>query len=251
MVRFEEVGLRYGRAGGAAAQTGAHEVLHDLTFTLPEGSFHWLLGPSGAGKTSLLRLMYLAVRPTRGEVSVLGTDVGAAPRRALPRLRRRIGVVFQDFRLLGHLSAFDNVALPLRLAGRPEGQINADVTEMMRWVGLSRRAGARPAAMSGGEQQRVAIARAVIARPRLLLADEPTGNLDDVQAERLMQLFKELNRLGTTVVVATHNDALVARHSAPALRLRHGRLVHPRDAAMRDAAASSVDVEGMDAEGLA
>ncbi|MBS0558982.1 MAG: ATP-binding cassette domain-containing protein [Proteobacteria bacterium] len=227
MVRFEEVGLRYGGAG----QTGAHEVLHDLSFALPEGGFHWLLGPSGAGKTSLLRLMYLAVRPSRGRLWVLGTEVGAAPRRTLPRLRRRIGVVFQDFRLLGHLSAFDNVALPLRLAGRPEGQIQADVGEMIRWVGLAKRAGARPAALSGGEQQRVAIARAVIARPRLLLADEPTGNLDEVQAERLMQLFKEMNRLGTTVVVATHNDALVARHPAPALHLRHGRLVRPRGAA--------------------
>jgi cell division transport system ATP-binding protein len=202
-------------------------VLHDLTFALPEGSFRWLLGPSGAGKTSLLRLMYLAVRPTRGRLTVLGTDVGAARRRALPRLRRRIGVVFQDFHLLAHLSAFDNVALPLRLSGRPEGQIQADVTEMMRWVGLAKRADSRPAAMSGGEQQRVAIARAVIGRPRLLLADEPTGNLDDTQAERLMQLFKEMNRIGTTVVVATHNDALVSRHPAPSLRLRHGRLVGP------------------------
>jgi cell division transport system ATP-binding protein len=220
MVRFEDVGLRYSRGAG-------HEVLHDLTFALPEGGFRWLLGPSGAGKTSLLRLMYLAVRPTRGQLMVLGTDIGSARRRVLPRLRRRIGVVFQDFRLLAHLSAFDNVALPLRLSGRPEGQIQADVTEMLRWVGLSQRAAARPAAMSGGEQQRVAIARAVIGRPRLLLADEPTGNLDDAQAERLMQLLKEMNRLGTTVVVATHNDALVGRHPAPALRLHQGRLVAP------------------------
>ena len=194
-------------------------MLHDLTSPC-RGSFRWLLGPSGAGKTSLLRLMYLAVRPTSGRLTVLGTDVGQARRRALPRLRRRIGVVFQDFRLLAHLSAFDNVALPLRIAGRPEGQIQADVTEMLRWVGLSQARRCPPAAMSGGEQQRVAIARAVISRPRLLLADEPTGNLDEVQAERLMQLFKEMNRLGTTVVVATHNDALVGRHPAPSLRLR-------------------------------
>jgi cell division transport system ATP-binding protein len=229
MVRFDDVGLQYGRAGRGAG----HEVLQDLSFALPEGSFRWLLGPSGAGKTSLLRLMYLAVRPTSGRVTVLGTDVGAARRRVLPRLRRRIGVVFQDFRLLGHLSAFDNVALPLRLAGRPEGQIQADVTEMMRWVGLARRVDARPAEMSGGEQQRVAIARAVIGRPRLLLADEPTGNLDDNQAERLMQLLKEMNRLGTTVVVATHNDALVSRHPAPSLRLRHGRLIGPHHVATK------------------
>ena len=222
MVRFDAVGLRYGQASGGEM---APEVLRDISFSLPEGAFRWLLGPSGAGKTSLLRLMYLAVLPTRGQLTLLGADVGRTPRRALPRLRRRIGVVFQDFRLLQHLNAFDNVALPLRLAGRPEGQIRADVTELLRWVGLAKRLTARPAELSGGEQQRVAIARAVIVRPSLLLADEPTGNLDEVQAERLMQLFQELNRLGTTVIVATHNDALVARHPAPSLRLAHGRLV--------------------------
>ena len=221
MVRFDRVGLSYGSGDGQAGP----EVLHDLSFTLPNGAFRWLLGPSGAGKTSVLRLMYLDVRPTRGRVLVLDTDIGAASRSALPRLRRRIGVVFQDFRLLAHLSAFDNVALPLRIAGRPEGQIRADVTEMLRWVGLGRKHASRPPELSGGEQQRVAIARSVIARPSLLLADEPTGNLDDAQAQRLMQLFKELNRLGTSVVVATHNDALVARHPAPALRLEGGRLV--------------------------
>jgi cell division transport system ATP-binding protein len=220
MVRFDRVGLRYGSAGGQAGP----EVLHDLSFILPDGAFRWLLGPSGAGKTTVLRLMYLDIRPSRGRLNVLDTDIGTAARGALPRLRRRIGVVFQDFRLLSHLSAFDNVALPLRIAGRPEGQIRADVTEMLRWVGLSRKHEVRPPELSGGEQQRVAIARSVIGRPSLLLADEPTGNLDDVQAERLMQLFKELNRLGTTVVVATHNDALVARHPAPALRLESGRL---------------------------
>jgi cell division transport system ATP-binding protein len=224
MLKFDGVGLRYGHSGLRPGGPLGPEVLHDITFSLEPGAFRWLLGPSGAGKTSLLRLMYLAVRPTRGHLTLLGTDVATARRRALPVLRRRIGVVFQDFRLLPHLSAFDNVALPLRIAGRPEGQIRADVTELMRWVGLFRYLDARPAALSGGEQQRVAIARAVITRPALLLADEPTGNLDDGQAERLMQLFKELNRIGTTVIVATHNEALVARHPAPALRIADGRL---------------------------
>jgi cell division transport system ATP-binding protein len=200
-------------------------VLHDLTFHVPVGAFRWLLGPSGAGKTSMLRLLYLAVRPTSGRLTLLGTDVATAPRRALPALRRRIGVVFQDFRLLPHLSTFDNVALPLRIAGRPEGQIRADVTELLRWVGLTDYLDVPPAVLSGGEQQRVAIARSVITRPALLLADEPTGNLDDGQAERLMQLFKELNRIGTTVIVATHNESLVARHPAPALRIAQGRLI--------------------------
>jgi len=221
MVRFEAVGLRYGSARGRGA---AAQVLHDITFALPEGAFRWLLGPSGAGKTSVLRLMYLATRPTSGRLTLLGTSVESAPRRALPPLRRRIGVVFQDFRLLTHLSAFDNVALPLRLSGRPEGQIRADVTEMLRWVGLGRKTAVRPMELSGGEQQRIAIARAVITRPDLLLADEPTGNLDDDHALRLMQLLNEMNRLGTTVVVATHNESLVSRFAAPALRLEQGRL---------------------------
>jgi cell division transport system ATP-binding protein len=221
MIRFEHVDLTYpapGRQKPAA-------ILHDLSFAVPEGDFRWLLGPSGAGKTSLLRLMYLAARPTAGTLTLLGTEIARAGRRQLPGLRRRIGVVFQDFRLLPHLSAFDNVALPLRIGGRPEGQIRADVAEMLRWVGLAGKLESPPETLSGGEQQRVAIARAVITRPRLLLADEPTGNLDEAQAERLMRLLHELVRLGTTVVVATHNEALVARHAAPALRLDHGRLV--------------------------
>ncbi len=200
-------------------------VLRDISFSVPPGGFRWLLGPSGAGKSSLLRLLYLASRPSAGRLLVLGRDVGQATRRDLPPLRRQIGVVFQDFRLMPHLSAYDNVALPLRLAGRPEGQIRADVDEIIRWVGLAKRAAARPAELSGGEQQRVAIARAVIGRPDLLLADEPTGNLDDRQADRLMQLIGELNRLGTTVMVATHNDGLVQRYPGRSIRLSEGRLI--------------------------
>ncbi|ABI61029.1 cell division ATP-binding protein FtsE [Granulibacter bethesdensis] len=236
MIRFEQVGLRYEPLRGATGSTILRdtdqpglaepgEVLRDVSLTVPDGSFRWLLGPSGAGKSSLLRLMYAAIRPTRGRIMLLGADLAVTPRAALPVLRRRIGVVFQDFRLLPHLNAFDNVALPLRIAGRPEGQIRADVAELLRWVGLARKMNARPAELSGGEQQRVAIARAVIGRPALILADEPTGNLDEAQAERLMQLLKELNRLGTTIVVATHNDGLVARHPAPALRLAHGHVL--------------------------
>jgi cell division transport system ATP-binding protein len=217
MVRLEGVGLQY-RPSGA-------EVLSGLSFSVPEGGFRWLLGPSGAGKTSLLGLLHLTVRPTAGRLFVLDAEVTNVARRALPALQRRIGMVFQDFRLLPHLAAYDNVALPLRIAGRPEGQIRADVTEMLRWVGLQKNSGSLPAALSGGEQQRVAIARAVVGRPALLLADEPTGNLDDNQAERLMVLLKELNRLGTTVIVATHNDTLIARHPGPALRLDSGRLL--------------------------
>ena len=215
MLRFENVGLRYG--------LGA-EIIRDASFNIAPQSFQFLTGPSGAGKTTLLRLMLLSLKPTRGQITIFDRDATTLDAENLTSVRRRIGVVFQDFRLLPHLSAFDNVALPLRIAGRPEGQIRADVGEMLRWVGLARLAGTLPAELSGGEQQRVAIARAVINRPSLLLADEPTGNLDDTQAVRLMQLFREMNRLGTTVVVATHNESLVARHPAAELRLDHGRL---------------------------
>ncbi|HEX3349262.1 MAG TPA: ATP-binding cassette domain-containing protein [Acetobacteraceae bacterium] len=224
MVRLDGVALRYGPAAGGRGRAWP-EVLQDISFAIDDGAFRWMLGPSGAGKTSLLRLLHLAIRPSRGRLTILGEDINSADRGTLPGLRRRIGMVFQDFRLLPHLSAFDNVALPLRIDGRPEGQIHADASEMLRWVGLLDKLRARPAQLSGGEQQRVAIARAVIARPDLLLADEPTGNLDETQAERLMRLLKELNRLGTTVIVATHNDSLVARHPGPAIRLARGRLV--------------------------
>ena len=221
MVRFSEAGLRYPDPGGGAGE----QALHGLTFTLPEGSFTWLTGESGAGKTTLLRLMQCSLRPTSGEVEVLGTRLSRAPRHVLPRLRRRIGAVFQDYRLLPYLSAFDNIALPLRLTGRLESSLRPDVTEILRWVGLESRADALPPQLSGGEQQRVAIARAVVARPELLVADEPTGNLDSRQARRLLALLTEMNRMGTTVVVATHSEELVATFPALRLVLSRGRLV--------------------------
>ncbi len=226
VVRFESVGLRYG--------LGA-EILQDVTFFLAAGSFHYLVGPSGAGKSSLLRLMYLAMRPSRGLISLFGRDVATTARDRLPEMRRRIGVVFQDFRLLKHLSAFDNVALPLRVARVRESEVRRHVEELLVWVGLRDHMRARPPTLSGGQQQRVAIARAVIARPRLLIADEPTGNVDERVADRLIHLFEELNRLGTTVVVATHNEALIRRRPHPVLRLEHGLLAtlpaDPQDAA--------------------
>ncbi len=221
MLRFTDVGLRY-----PGAPDTAPEILRDLRFTLQPGSFTWLLGASGAGKSSLLRLMGLSLRPTRGQMEVLGLRVAAARRTTLAATRRRIATVYQDFRLLPYLSVADNVALPLRLSGRAEASLQPDVAEMLRWVGLDHRAAARPATLSGGEQQRAAIARAVVGRPDLLLADEPTGNLDMGQARRLLALLIELHRLGTTVVVATHSEELPARYPAATLRLSDGQVVH-------------------------
>lgn len=215
IARFENVGLRYGLGP---------EVLRDVTFSLRSGSFHFLVGESGAGKSSLLKLMYLALKPSRGLISLFGSDIATTSRPDFPALRRQIGVVFQEFRLLEHLSTFDNVALPLRVAGVKEADVNRHVTELLEWVGLKDHMKSRPPTLSGGQQQRVSIARAVIARPKLLLADEPTGNVDDRMALRLMHLFEELNRLGTTIVVATHNMALVDSLGYPVMRLDAGAM---------------------------
>lgn len=199
-------------------------VLRDVNLTLPNGSFHFLTGPSGAGKSSLLRLLTLAARPQAGRISLFGQDVTQLPRRDIPAMRRRMGVIFQDFRLLDHLSAFDNAALPLRLAGERPGDYAADVQEMLRWVGLGARLDALPPTLSGGEKQRLAIARAVVARPRLILADEPTGSVDRPMGEKLMRLFQSLNKLGATVLIASHDEALAERSGAAVLRLEGGRL---------------------------
>ena len=215
IVRFEGVGMRYGRAP---------EVLRDISFELQPGSFHFLTGPSGAGKSSLLKLMYLAHRPSRGLITLFGRDVGSLPRSDLPYLRRRIGVVFQDYHLLDHVSVFDNAALPLRIAGAKPRQYNADVAELLTWVGLGRRFNAMPATLAGGEKQRLAIARAVVGRPELILADEPTGNIDPEMSLRILRLFVELNKLGTTVLIASHDQDLVARSGMPVMHLDQGRL---------------------------
>jgi cell division transport system ATP-binding protein len=222
IVQFDNVGLRYGTD---------REVLTDLSFTLFPGSFYFLTGASGAGKTSLLRLLYLAQRPSRGMIRMFGADAITLPRERLPALRRRLGVVFQDFRLVQHLSAFDNVALPLRVAGVAQKDLEKPVADMLEWVGLADRTHSRPATLSGGEQQRVAIARAVIGRPEMLVADEPTGNVDPEMALKLLRLFEALNRLGTTVVVATHDVHLLRKvPDSLIMRLEKGRLSDPTGA---------------------
>jgi cell division transport system ATP-binding protein len=215
LVRFENVGLRYGLGS---------EVLRDLTFRIEPHSFQFLTGPSGAGKTSLLRLLLLSLKPTRGLITLFDQDVATLNKDALSGLRQRIGIVFQDFRLLDHLTTYENVALPLRVQGQRESSYRQQVTELLQWVGLGERIWALPPVLSGGEKQRAAIARAVIARPHLLLADEPTGNVDPNLAQRLLRLFVELHKSGTSVVIATHDIALMDQFDARRLVLHEGRM---------------------------
>ena len=220
MLHFQNVGLRY---------SSGPEVLSDINLSLDPHTFHFLTGNSGAGKTSFLKLMYLSHRPTRGAVTLFGNKVQKLRRNQLPRLRRRIGVVFQDFRLLPHLTVFDNVALPLRLSGERDSKIRSHVVELLDWVGLSQHHRSLPSMLSGGEQQRVAIARAVIGHPDLLLADEPTGNVDEAMAARILYLFEHLHHQGTAVVLATHSEGLTQKFNYPRLHLQDGHLqLHSR-----------------------
>ena len=216
-VRLDNVSLRYDTSD---------DVLSGIDLTLKQGSFSFLTGASGAGKSSLLKLLYLALKPSVGEVSLFGRPTSRLGRDQLSAMRRRVGVVFQEFRLLEHLSAYENVALPLRVVGRKEADYRSDVEELLVWVGLGKRLHARPSTLSGGEQQRVAIARAVVTQPDILIADEPTGNVDPEMGSRLMRLFLELNkRRGTTVIIATHDMGLVRQVEAPVYRLNNGLLV--------------------------
>jgi len=215
LIHFENVGLRYGMGP---------EILKDLTFDIPKKSFQFLTGPSGAGKTTLLRLLFMSLRPTRGLIKVFGREMSSIPQSELPMLRRRVGIVFQDFRLLDHLTTYENVALPLRVRGKDESGYRTDVVELLKWVGLGDRINVLPPVLSGGEKQRVAIARALIDQPELLLADEPTGNVDPPMAKRILKLFMELNRFGTAVVIATHDLSLMDQVEARRMILTSGRL---------------------------
>jgi cell division transport system ATP-binding protein len=215
VVRFEGVSMRYGREP---------EVLRDVSFELERGSFHFLTGPSGSGKSTLLKLIYLAEEASRGRIEIFGQDLALLPRKERPMMRRKIGVVFQEFRLLDHMTVFDNAALAPRIAGRKPADYRADVADLLAWVGLGDRMHAMPPALSGGEKQRLAIARAVINRPDILLADEPTGNVDEAMGLRILRLFTELNRVGATVLIASHDSDLVARSGMPTMNLEGGRL---------------------------
>jgi len=215
VIRFENVGLRYGLGP---------EVLRDLSFAIDDHSFQFLTGPSGAGKSSLLRMLFLSLKPTRGLISIFDQDTATLSKDSRATLRRRIGIVFQDFRLLDHMTTYENVALPLRVIGKDEGDYRAEVVDLLQWVGLGERMDSLPPVLSGGEKQRAAIARAVIARPQLLLADEPTGNVDPNLGQRLLRLFIELNKSGTAVVIATHDIGLMDEFDARRLVLHEGRL---------------------------
>jgi cell division transport system ATP-binding protein len=214
-VSFRDVGLRYGKSP---------EILRDINFELEPGSFHFLTGASGAGKSSLLKLIYLANRPTRGQVQIFGQNTQKMRPKDLPVLRRRIGVVFQEIYLVEHLSVFDNTVLPLRIGGQKPQDYRHDAAELLNWVGLGQRMDAMPETLSGGERQRLAIARASVGRPSIVLADEPTGNVDHEMGLRILRLLVELNRLGTTILIASHDQDLVARSGMPIMHLDGGRL---------------------------
>ncbi|ALE03170.1 cell division ATP-binding protein FtsE [Bartonella ancashensis] len=216
MIRFENVGLRYGMGP---------EILRDMNFHIPRGSFQFLTGASGAGKTSLMRLMFLTIKQTRGHIDLFGKDTALLKRQELPSLRQRIGVVSQDFRLLDHMTAYENVSLPLHIKGQEEAAYRHEVEDLLRWVGLGNHIHVLPPILSGGEKQRLAIARALISRPDILLADEPTGNVDPPLAKRLLRLFIELNRLGTAIVIATHDISLMEQVKARRMILQDGRMV--------------------------
>jgi cell division transport system ATP-binding protein len=215
MIRFEQVGVRYGVGP---------EILRDLTFAIAPYSFQFLTGPSGAGKSTLLKLIMLSLHPTRGTIEMYGSDVARMTEAQLTMVRRKTGVVFQEFRLLDHLTTFENVALPMRVQGRAEASYRAQVIELLQWVGLGDRMHVLPPVLSGGEKQRAAIARALIAKPEFLIADEPTGNVDPTLARRLLRLFVELHRLGTAIIIATHDHSLMEQFEARRLVLSDGRL---------------------------
>ena len=218
MIELEQIAYSYG--GG--------ELLSDISLKLSPGSFHFLTGPSGSGKTTFLKLCYGALVPTAGQVRLFGEDVRAMDRDAVALLRRRVGVVHQDCQFLDHLSVADNIALPLTVSGQDSDAQNANLEELIGWVGLGQRAGALPPELSGGERQRAALARAVIMSPDIVLADEPTGNIDWEMSQRLLRLLVELNRMGKTILIATHDLNLIraakAHVQARVLRISNRRL---------------------------
>jgi cell division transport system ATP-binding protein len=228
MIRFYHVTKEYPRTGAA---------LKDASFRLSKGEFCFLTGPSGSGKSTLLKLSYAEERPTSGEVRVVGMNVGKLPRREVPLLRRKLGIIFQDFRLLDDRTAEENVAFALEVTGAPRDAIPGKVAKLLQQVGLGSKANSYPKQLSGGEQQRVAIARALANDPFVVIADEPTGNLDDRATRGVFQLLQDINMSGTAVLMATHDLALVRRHDYRVLELNRGSIVY--DSAERTATTPS------------
>ncbi len=223
MIRFDQVNYRYTPMQDLALQ--------DLTFELPEGSFHFLCGPSGAGKTTVFRMLYMDLLPTNGRLTVLDRNVAKLSRDEIAYTRRSMGIVFQDFRLINNLTVRENVELPLTLHGKPTAEQAKCVDDILDWVGLSDKMNDIPSHLSGGEKQRVSIARAVVNRPKILVADEPTGNVDAAMGKRIMHLFCELHKHGTTVLVATHDQTMVETFKFPVLKLENGTLKKTKVAA--------------------
>lgn len=219
MIRCQNVSMEYVRG---------KPIIDRLSLHLEPGSFTFLIGPSGAGKSTLLSMLSLEHKPSQGSIQLFGHDATRLKRHELPLLRRKIGTVFQDFQLLNHLSVAENVALPLKVTGEPKKQVEQKVAELLAWIGLEQFHDAKPPHLSGGQKQRVAIARAVINNPALILADEPTGNLDPQLSMRLMHLFTSLNQIGTTILFATHDEHLVSHFNYPILYLKDGQVTRTR-----------------------
>lgn len=215
IISLKNIGLRYNKGS---------EILKDINLDIHAGDFYFLTGASGAGKTSLLKLLHLAHRPSRGKLKIFGHDIDFIKQHQMANIRRKIGIVFQDYHLLNHLSVMDNISLPLRIAGKNEKYIQTHVPELIEWVGLKNFINEKPLSLSGGQQQRIAIARAVINNPEILIADEPTGNVDEEMAKKLLFLFLELNKMGTTVIIATHSTNLIKQFKFPVLHLQDGYL---------------------------
>ncbi|HNX41918.1 MAG: Cell division ATP-binding protein FtsE [Candidatus Aminicenantes bacterium ADurb.Bin508] len=219
MIQFSSVYKSYSRDEYA---------LENLSVKIPKGDFFFITGHSGAGKTTFLKLITREERPTKGAIIVGGRNISIVPERQIYELRRNIGIIFQDFRLLEDRTVFDNVALALKIRGVPPRQIRKEVTEVLRWVGLPQKIGSLTRRLSGGEQQRVAIARAIVTNPSILLADEPTGNLDQEISLEIMEMFRRLNSRGTTILVASHNQMLLERYARNVLYLKKGTSISLR-----------------------
>lgn len=225
-ISFANVGAKY---------DGGREVLSDVSFNIRSGAFYFLSGASGAGKTTLLRLIYQLHKPSRGQIKLFGRPTENMSRNEITDLRHKMAIVFQEYSLLSHMTVFDNIALPLRVRGISDAKIKKLVAKVLEWVGLAKYADANPKSLSGGQQQRVSVARAIITQPAILLADEPTGNLDDENASRLMELFIQMNKMfGTTIILATHSKKLMETYKFPQIHVENHKLTFVGNTNSRD-----------------